>query len=485
MSRKNKYKGWNPFQPSPLGTAPATGVPPKERTQIEQLMANGKLGFATEIARQVHKRLGNAASEELLVDTYAARISSLAERNLDTEARALLEQMKQRHPTFQDRLREVAANLEARGGGIEGLLGLLADTSLTAEKRAEIETRIRGAAGDPGRIARCDALPTEHPLRVAAGAVVAALEAVTSGPVAPESLALPEISRQSPLAPWKMLIRAIQAFYSHEDALCEKYLAAVEPASAAARLVPAVRAMIGQKQALTPAAEALVKQAGGGSMGLRATLASLDQAFDRKNYGLAFQEISKAVSLCREACPDLLERLKQHISVRAMLAGAKVDRVTVALGGSSLKNAYFWRLLARAHEETPNALSIPLACSVWEEFRRHAVHEGWFPAKGPEIATLYLHIADLWKRIPDDEIDALTYKFATTFPGYKESYAGQPPAIRALMSAPNSRPARPTPARRTSSDGSIGPRSTRPVARITSPANGRRRCRRTFRRCCI
>src|SRR5260370_29831985 len=170
MSRKNKYKGWNPFQPSPLGTAPATGVPPKERTQIEQLMANGKLGFATEIARQVHKRLGNAASEELLVDTYAARISSLAERNLDTEARALLEQMKQRHPTFQDRLREVAANLEARGGGIEGLLGLLAGTSTTAEKPAEIETRIRGAAGDPGRIARCEVPPTEHPLRQSARA---------------------------------------------------------------------------------------------------------------------------------------------------------------------------------------------------------------------------------------------------------------------------------------------------------------------------
>ena len=88
-----------------------------------------------------------------------------------------------------------------------------------------------------------------------------------------------------------------------------------------------------------------------------------------------------------------------------MLAGAKVDRVTAALGGPSLKNAYFWRLLARAHEESPAALSIPLACSVWEEFRRHAVHEGWFPANGPEIATLYLHMADLWKRIPDEEME--------------------------------------------------------------------------------
>ncbi len=439
MSRKNRFKGWNPPQPPPLGTAPATGVPPKERAQIEQLMANGKLGLASEIAKQVHKRLGNAASEELLVDTCVARISSLADRKLDTDARTLLAQVEQRHPNFRDRLRDLAASLEARRGGIEGLLGLLADASLTAEKRADIEGRIRGAVCDPARIARCEALPAEHPLRVAAGAVAAALEAVTSGPVAAEALALPEISRQSPLAPWKMLIRAIHAFYAHEDALCEKYLGAVEPAAAAARLVPAVRAMMGQKQTLTRAAEALVGQAGGGSLRLRSTLASLDQAFDRKNYGPAFQEIHEAVSLCREACPDLLERLKQHISVRAVQAGAKVDRVAAALGGPSLKNAYFWRLLARAHEATPNVLSIPLACSVWEEFRRHAVHEGWFPATGPEIATLYLHMADLWKPVPDEEMEHLTYQFAAKFQGHKESYAGQPPEIRALMPAPDSR----------------------------------------------
>ena len=203
------------------------------------------------------------------MDAYAARISSLAERNLDIEARALLEQVEQRHPTSRDRLREVAANLEARRGGVEGLLGLLADAFPPRGKarryrgsdsrrrgRPRADRAVRGAAS---RSIRCGWRPAPW---------FAALDAVTSGPVAAESLALPEISRQSPLAPWKMLIRAIQAFYGNEDALCEKYLAAVEPASAAARLVPAVRAMMGQKQTLTPTAEALVRQAGGGSRGV-------------------------------------------------------------------------------------------------------------------------------------------------------------------------------------------------------------------------
>ncbi len=436
MSYKNKFKRWNPFQRPLLETPPATDVPPKERAQIEQLIANGKLGFAVDLAKQLHKRFGNAASEELLVGAYAARILSLAERDLDAEAVALLELVQERHPTSRDRLREVAATLRARGRGVEGLLELLADASLLPETRAGIERRIRDAAGDPALISGCAALPPEHPLRVAAAAVVSALEAVTSGPVSAERLALPEISRHSPLAPWKMVLRAIQAFYGNQDELCEKYLAAVEP-TAAGRLVPPLRAMIGQKQKLTPAAGALVKQAGGGPPQLRATLVTLDQALDKKNHAHALQEIRQAVTLCQEVCPGLLERLKQHISVRAMLAGTNAERVRAAIGGPSLKNAYFWRLLARGHEEDHHQpLAIPMACSVWEEFRRHAVHEKWFPAKGPEVATLYLHMADLWRRIPEDETYGVTHGFAKVFQGHRESYAGQPPEIRALMPLP-------------------------------------------------
>src|ERR1017187_1320233 len=239
MSLKSKFKGWNPFQPPLLEAPLATDVPPKERAQGEQLIANGKCAVAVDIAKQAHKRFGNAASEALLVDAYVARIIELAERKLDVEARALLEQVQQRHPSSHERLREVAATLKARGGDMQALLELLADPTLPAETRAVVEAGIRGAAGDPGRIARCEALPLEHPLRVAAGAVVGALGAVTSGPVAAERLALPEISRMSPLAPWKMLLRATNAFYGHQDALCEKYLAAIEPTAAAPRPGPA------------------------------------------------------------------------------------------------------------------------------------------------------------------------------------------------------------------------------------------------------
>ena len=79
--------------------------------------------------------------------------------------------------------------------------------------------------------------------------------------------------------------------------------------------------------------------------------------------------------------------------------------MAAALGGPTLKNADFWRLLARASEEARQGpLDIAMACSAWEEFRKHAIEEKWFPAFGPEVAALYLHMADLWTRIPDEEI---------------------------------------------------------------------------------
>ena len=136
MSSKNKFKRWNPFQPPLLETPAATDVAPKERAQVEQLIANGKAGVAVDIAKAVHKRLRMAASEALLVDAYVARIGSLAERKLDAEANALLSQVQERYPASRERLREVAATLKARTGDIEALLGMLADASLPPERRA-------------------------------------------------------------------------------------------------------------------------------------------------------------------------------------------------------------------------------------------------------------------------------------------------------------------------------------------------------------
>ncbi|MCX6633718.1 MAG: hypothetical protein NT090_01270, partial [Acidobacteria bacterium] len=337
----------------PPAGAPPVAVPAKERAQVAQLIANGKFGFALDIAKQVHKRCNNAASEALLVDVYVARISSLAERNLDREAMALIDLIRQRYPKAADRLREVMAVFDARKGAPDALLELLDDPACPAEKRAAIAQSIRRDVTDLLALSRSGALEPEHPLRTGAAALAGALEAVASGLVEDQALAFPEISHRSPLAPWKTLLRAIAAFYRRDDELCEKCLAGIEPDAAAARLAPALRALMGRTPALTPAALSLVNQVGGSVEALRSALQRLDQALGgRKNPPLALQEIRNAVAACKQGCPGLLERLKQHIGVRSWLADLKADRVALAMDGPSLKNAYFWRLLARAAEDS-------------------------------------------------------------------------------------------------------------------------------------
>jgi hypothetical protein len=414
---------------------PVAGVPPEESAQVAKFIAGGDSSSAVGTAKKVHKQYKNAASEALLLVAYAARISALIERNLDVEARALMEYVRERYPASRERLKEIKPLFAVRKGELDALLQPLNDPSLSEEKRRAIHKAITCQVGDLGSLAQCHALPGEHPLRKMAAALVAALEAVTSGPVDDQALAFPEISRHSPFAPWKMLLRAIAAFYRQDDELCEKCLGAIDPHSAPARLIPALRALVGQKPTLTPASDRLVKQAGGGFEVLRSRLQKLDQMLEGRNQALTVREIREAISVCQQNCPGAFERLKQHISVRALLAGLKRDRVESALQGHVvLRDAYFWRLMARASEDTklhPGAVLV--ACSSWEEFRRHALREALFAAQGPEVATLYLHMADLLNRLPMGEYEKLRRQFILSFDGHDHYYRSQPAEIRAVM----------------------------------------------------
>ena len=439
MSHKYRPRLDDSAQPSLIEPV-SVDVHPNEKERVAQLVAAGKSGAALDFAKDVHRRRHNASSEVLLLDAYGARLASLVERNLDREAKALMDLVRERYPSSGDRLREWNAIFAARHGDVSALVEPLTDAGLPAEKQAAIAARVRRDVLDLRALAQCQALAPEHPLRSAAAALHQAFEAVTSRPVADEALVLPEVSRQSPLAPWKMLVRAIAAFYRRDDALCQKCLAAVDPDSAPARLAPALGALMHEAQTLTPAATALVNQAGGNLDQLRAVLKRLDAAMDRRNQPLILQEVHNAMAVGIQAEPALLERIKQHISVRAMIAEARAEKVAAAMGGPSLKNAYFWRLLARGWEvDKGEPVAIAQACSAWEEFRKHAIHEGWFPAKGPEVATLYLHMADQLHHVSPENLNGVRIRYERSFDGHADYYRGQPAEIRALMPDRNNR----------------------------------------------
>lgn len=436
MSRKNKHRHqsqpWPAAHPVPPGGAtPGVGGSDSGFAEVERWLAAGNSKAALEAAKQLHKRAGTAASEALLVRTYDARIRSLLRSGLAVEAKALFELVRRRYPSAKGALAEIGLDVSGRQASLDDVLQHLTDPALTPEKRADIEAAIRRQLTDLSSLAQSSALPSDHPLRSGAARLQSALEAVTSGPMEDGALALPEVSRRSPLAPWKMLVRAIAAFYRADDSGCERWLQLIHPDSAPARLAPAIRAMISQAAiaGLKPAAASLTAQISGNINSLRSALQSLDAALAAAKRKRLVPAIQNAVRACREACPDLLERLRQYISVRAYGSDATYQQISIAMGGPPRKDAYYWRLAARRAEDARSMACFP-ACSMWNEFRRHAVHEGWFPANGPEVAALYLHMAEILEHVPREELGHLQRTYGQKFSGSSYNYYDQPASVR-------------------------------------------------------
>lgn len=402
-------------------------------SQVNHDIARGKSKSAVEKAKQLHKLIGTDDSEALLVGAYFARIQGMLETGLSLEARELMTLVERRYRSAADRFQDLRLSLNIQTGQIDEFAAILSDPKLSSGKREVIELAIKRELTDLSSLASCDVLTIDHPLRQGAAGLFQALKAVTSGPVEDSEIMLREISRRSPLAEWKTLVRALACFYRRDDEACLKLLDAMDSDSAAARLVPALRAMINpedqeEKAALKPEASRLVKavRSGNGQV-LRDSLRTLDLALAENKRRRLPDLIRQTVRLCKKTHPDLLEQLKQHISIRCVLLEVPVQKVIAAMGGPSRHDAYFWRLYARAMEVDHQR---GVACSLWEEFRRNAVHEGWFAENGPEVRALYLHMIDLLRQIPAESLDMVRDDFEDDFGGYGIYYEDQPAEVK-------------------------------------------------------
>ncbi len=212
--------------------------------EINRLISKDKIKAAVSRAKIHHKRLATAESEMVLVDAYVARIREMMAKGFTVEAKTLLKLVRGRYNCPDHRLTELNAVISLREGRIDELVRPLENPGLPQEQRATIEKIITNELVDLSLLARCETLPSGHPLKTAALATAEAFARVTSGFVRDEEVALPAVSRRSPLAPWKILIRALASFYRHDDEICQKHLNAVDPESAPGRLVPLIRELI-------------------------------------------------------------------------------------------------------------------------------------------------------------------------------------------------------------------------------------------------
>ena len=85
---------------------PNPGQPPPQpdRPYVITLQLGFENTGAVDIAKQVHGRCQNAASETLLIDAYVARISALIDRNLLAEGKRLMDLVRRRYPASRERL---------------------------------------------------------------------------------------------------------------------------------------------------------------------------------------------------------------------------------------------------------------------------------------------------------------------------------------------------------------------------------------------
>ena len=144
---------------------------------------------------------------------------------------------------------------------------------------------------------------------------------------------------------------------------------------------------------------------GAGREVLRATLACLEQEMGAGNKKLILDKSREAVNLCRQCCPDLTEKLRQHIAIRCMLLNFAVEPVCGAIG-TPREDAYWWRLMARAFEEVKASVEQHAqSVLLWEKFRKQALKEKWFVANSLEDGVLSFHMAQIADRLPMDLAD--------------------------------------------------------------------------------
>lgn len=407
-----------------------TSLPGDQVSQVRRYIAQGDTKSAVKRAKRVHSGSDTADSEALLLEAYEARVDGMWKRGLAVEANSLVGMLETAYASAKARFRATRLRLAAAAGDVEQLAGVLNDPQLSPQRRLTAEDAIRRELTDLSALARCDALGADHPLRGAAQALVEAMEAVTRGPAPDADVALPEVSRRSPLAAWKPLVRAIACFHRHDDAACARFLDAIDGNSVAARLVPAVRAMLdgGNGQALGAPASQLARSVTGDDDRLRRSLRELEAIFAADDTPEVFKAIRQAVRDCTQTRPESLTRLRQHVSIRCVVQRMPSGKVAKAMGGPSRKDAYFWRLFARAVETFGPHVQ---ACSLWEEFRRNAVHEGWFPDRSPQTTALYLHMLDLLLPLSREQMAYERREVLNGFTGYGDYYADQPAEVRA------------------------------------------------------
>jgi hypothetical protein len=367
--------------------------------RVRQLLGKGSTREAVELAKELLRTQPGGESEAILADAYAARVEALARSGLAKEAGSLAGLVAARYPALRMRFSGLAQRMDLEGGDLDFLLERIARSEASA--RPGLERELTPWLFDPSTIATSPRLQENDPLRVAAGTIAELFRAVTSGPVPSEAMSvLDTIPRQSPLASWKLLIRAIEAFHRGDNARVKANLDAIPSQAPAARVRPVVERLmspesVGSGGKLSPQAEALRLAVGGEREEVAGALRGLEATFRQQRPRDAVQALRRIVGAFRGS-PS--HRLAIATLFRAGFRHGLTPSELVRALGSGSSDLELLRLAALAFEEVD-----PVGAAVlWNRFLEDSLQQRSI-AHGWEAATVLLHVAEILPDSGDDE----------------------------------------------------------------------------------
>ncbi|PYN97881.1 MAG: hypothetical protein DMD91_16430 [Candidatus Rokuibacteriota bacterium] len=372
------------------------------RAHVDDLLARGKTRDAVEAARQLYKAARTAETEALLVDAYGARIRALMATGLTREARELASLVVERHPGTRARILPLLHETAARAGGDLGPL-LAGLASADPATRRDLERTLGRVLTDCRALAEDPRLSDGDPLRQAARAASELFQAVTSGPLPDGALArLDGVSRHSPLAPWKLLIRAIDAYYRRDDAAVLANLSAIPPDAAPARLAPLLRCLAGEAKPIDRPSlgdRVLLDKVSGGRARFRTELAGLIDAIRGRDQRQALVAARNLIETARSASDTFMPTFASTLLTHWLHANFDPrPLMTLLVRGRS--DVGTLRQLALALERVG---AWEAAVPAWDGYLATAQQIAAMPHTGREPSRLLLHMAEL---IPTD-IDEL------------------------------------------------------------------------------
>lgn len=461
----------------PAPDAGAPNVRPDGDALAERLLRQGKFRAALNRAKTVYKTRPTPAAERLLAQCYAARIRELRSGGHAAEAEQLEAFVKENIPGWDPVLLAVSPKRPAVSNSISPTdaavpnnsfdrlgqaLSRLADAAAPEEEKRKAEKDVARLAFDPMLLAKHPAMTAGHPLAAAAKAIADGFSAVVSRPVDESEISLPDVTRRSPLAGWKLLIRAVAHLQRREDKEAGRALDGLAGLDcAAARLVPPLRAVIaGAWDKLDGVEKRIFSTWRPREKRLPEALRRLDAAFfvmlpkEGMSFALMKQArkrekdlhaaLRNAAEAVRLEAPALTAGFREAAATKMLvLPDIPLFAAEKSLGGPAVRTASFWRLAAIAVEERiricRDAGDFPELRDCWTAFIRHGVAEGLFPAGGAEEAEIWLHLADM--TLEYGVCDSGGNPQGKTAVDMKYCYdSGQPAAVLALAPAPESKP---------------------------------------------